>query len=92
MAKDLEMDLEERLNLFRCTMGFQGISDSELEKIAHDASVESFETGEAIFFEEDPCEAIRVVAEGLVRNLMQSQGCFSKLLSRDGLLPLTPGL
>jgi len=67
MAKEIEMALEERVNLFRCTMGFQGISDSVLEKIAHEASSESFEPGEAVFFEEDPCEAFQVVAEGLVR-------------------------
>jgi len=67
MAKTLDMDLEERVNLFRCAMGFQGISDCELEKIAHEASVGSFEPGEAVFFEEDPCEAFCVVAEGLVR-------------------------
>jgi CRP-like cAMP-binding protein len=67
MANDLEMDLEERVNFFRCTLGFQGISDCELEKIANEASVGSFEPGEAVFFEEDPCEAYHVVAEGLVR-------------------------
>lgn len=67
MPKGIDMDLEERVNLFRCTMGFQGISDCELEKIAHEASVGSFEPGEAVFFEEAPCEAYHVVAEGLVR-------------------------
>jgi CRP-like cAMP-binding protein len=67
MAKALDMDLEERVKLFRCTMGFQGIPDCELEKIAHEASVGSFEPGEAVFFEEDRCGAYRVVAEGLVR-------------------------
>lgn len=67
MAKEIEMDLEERLRLLRCTMGVQEIPDCVLERIAHEATSESFEPGESIFFEEDPCEAFQVVAEGLVR-------------------------
>lgn len=67
MAKAIDIALEERVNLFRCTMGFQGISDCELEKIAREASIRSFEAGETVFSEEDPCRAYHVVAKGLVR-------------------------
>lgn len=67
MSKNIDLNLEERIDLFRCTNGFQGISDCELEKLTHEASLESFETGEVIFFEEAPCEGCHVVAEGLVR-------------------------
>jgi CRP-like cAMP-binding protein len=60
------MNLGERVDLYRCTIGFQSLSQADLEFLAARSFLRQFNKGEIIFHEGDPADLYMVVAQGRV--------------------------
>ena len=66
-GKPEKLDFEERVELFRVTLGFEGVGRKELEEIAGLAFARRFNRGEFIFYEGEPANHFHVVANGRVK-------------------------
>jgi CRP-like cAMP-binding protein len=63
----INFDLAERVDLFRNTLVFEGLGDDHIKEIAGLAFAKRFAKGDSIFYQDEPCEFLHVVARGLVK-------------------------
>ena len=63
----LNIDIAERVELFRQALGFEDLNDIQLKEIACLAFEKRFCKGQFIFHQNDPCDFFHVVAQGLVK-------------------------
>ena len=63
----INVDLAERVDLFKNTLGFEGLGDDQIEEIAALAFTRFFAKGDNIFSQDEPCEFFHVVSRGLVK-------------------------
>ena len=67
MGIPINIDLAERIDLFKHTLGFEGLSNDHIKEIAGLAFAKRFAKGDSIFYQDEPCEFFHVVAQGLVK-------------------------
>jgi len=63
----IHIELAERVDLFKNTLGFEGLGDDHIKEIAALAFAKRFAKGDSIFYQDEPCEFLHVVAQGLVK-------------------------
>jgi CRP-like cAMP-binding protein len=80
------MDFIERVEFFRGALGFEGLTQGQLEGIAEAAFSTRFVKGEIIFDQNDRCERFHAVAKGLVKVSICSPSGFrmTYLIARPG--------
>lgn len=80
------MDFSERVEFFRGALGFEGLTQGQLEEIAEAAFSTRFVKGEIIFDPNDRCEHFYTVAKGLVKVSIFSPSGFrmTYLMARPG--------
>ena len=61
------MNLDNRIDLFRNAIGFEGIGDTQIKRIGEFSFTKQFVKGKTVFYENDPCQYFYIVAEGLVK-------------------------
>ena len=66
-------DMQEKKDIIGRTLLFQGLSDSQLERVAEISREKHFARGESIFFEGDEATGFYMVAEGKVKIFKMSQ-------------------
>jgi len=66
-------DMQEKKDIIGRTLLFQGLSDSQLERVAEISREKHFARGESIFFEGDEATGFYMVAEGKVKIYKMSQ-------------------
>jgi len=65
--------MQEKKDIIGRTLLFQGLSDSQLERVAEISREKHFARGESIFFEGDEATGFYMVAEGKVKIFKMSQ-------------------
>ena len=80
------MDFDERVAFFSRALGFEGLTQGQLEEIAEAAFSTRFVKGEIIFDQNDRCERFHAVAKGLVKVSICSPSGFrmTYLIARPG--------
>jgi len=80
------MNFVKRVEFFRGALGFEGLSQGQLEEIAQAAFPMSFVKGEIIFDPNDRCKHFHAVAKGLVKVSISSPSGFrmTYLMARPG--------
>lgn len=61
------MNLDNRIDLFRNAIGFEGIEESQIKQIGKFSFIKRFAKGKTVFDENDPCLYFFMVAEGLIK-------------------------
>ena len=76
----------ERVEFFRAALGFEGLTQGQLEEVAKKAFSTRFGKGELIFDQNDRCESFHAVAKGLVKVSICSPSGFrmTYLIARPG--------
>lgn len=67
MGVPINIEFAERVDLFKNTLGFEGLGDDQIKQIAGLAFAKRFVKGDSIFYQDEPCEFYHVVARGLVK-------------------------
>ena len=75
---------ETRSQLLRAISLFTGLPDEALARVSKAAVRHTYETGEIIVFEGDPCQAAYFIAEGRVRVYRLSPGGREQVLAQLG--------
>ena len=63
----LYSDLQTKVQLLRHNSYFTGLSEGELEDLAKATSLRLYQSGEALFWQEEPCAGLHVVRTGSVK-------------------------
>jgi CRP-like cAMP-binding protein len=68
------MDLENKISLFRDAIGFEGLKDPQIREVGKLAFVRRFSKGQTVFNENDVCRYFHLVARGLIKVSLVSYG------------------
>lgn len=59
--------INDKVAVFRRGLGFEGLTDSAIQELAHLATVKSYDKGDIVFQPNEPCRHFQIVARGLVK-------------------------